>query len=161
MLGKYLTNFLTISTLLFLLGCSLSIPEITSSQILPISAQTQIGNKLIKLEVAKTTKEQATGLMNRTFLANDRGMLFEFKPAQKLNFWMKNCKIPLDMIFVRNEIVTTITANAPPCVTNPCPNYAPNTTVDRVIELQGGQSAKLGIRIGDRIKIEFLHNSQQ
>ena len=156
MLIKYLTNFLAISTLLSILGCSLSIPEITSSQILPISAQTQIGNQLIKLEVAKTTKEQATGLMNRTFLANNRGMLFEFKPAQKLNFWMKNCKIPLDMIFVRDEIVTTIAANAPPCVANPCPNYAPNSHIDQVIELRSGKAKELGVKVGDRIKIEFL-----
>ena len=61
-------------------------------QVLPITAQAQISGQIINLEVAKTPKEQAMGLMYRTELADDRGMLFSFDPPRKVNFWMKNCK---------------------------------------------------------------------
>lgn len=140
---------------LTLTGC-VTEPEVTSSQTLPISAEIQIKNQLIKLEVAKTSKEQATGLMYRTFLDDNAGMLFEFKSAQRLNFWMKNCKIPLDMIFLKDGIVENISVKNPPCTKTPCPNYAPSKPIDRVIELRGGRVAELGVKVGDRIEIKFL-----
>jgi uncharacterized membrane protein (UPF0127 family) len=138
---------------LILTGCG---TEITSSQTLPISAKTQISNQLIELEVAKTSKEKATGLMYRTFLSDNRGMLFEFKPAQQVSFWMKNCKIPLDMIFLKNGVVESISIKNPPCTKSPCPNYAPNKPIDQVIELRSNRVAELNVKVGDRIEIKFL-----
>ena len=52
------------------------------------------------VEIARTPQEQATGLMNRSELAPDRGMIFPFEPPRDASFWMKNTLIPLDMIFV-------------------------------------------------------------
>jgi len=154
---NYSINLLTICIALgvSVTGC-MADPEIVSSQSLPISAKAQINNQSIKLEVAKTSREQDTGLMYRTSLPDDRGMLFEFKSARKVSFWMKNCKISLDMIFLRDGVVETIQVSAPPCTTNPCPSYAPDTAVDRVIELRGGRATELGVKVGDRIKIEFF-----
>ena len=152
---NYSTNLLNIAIALCLLGCSPK-PEIVSSQNLPVSAKAQINNHLIELEVAKTSREQDTGLMYRTSLKNNRGMLFEFKPAQKVNFWMKNCKIPLDMIFLKDGTIKSISPKSPPCTANPCPNYGPDSHVDQVIELQSGKAEELGIKVNDRIKIEFL-----
>ena len=106
--------------------------------------------------MAKTVEQQDMGLMYRTSLPDNRGMLFEFKSAQEVNFWMKNCQIFLDMIFLRDEVVEAIERSAPPCTADPCPTYGPNTAVDRVIELRGGRAAELGVKVGDRIEIEFL-----
>jgi hypothetical protein len=153
---KYSTNLLTIGTALFLCVTGCVAKEIISSQTLPISAKAQINNHSIELEVAKTSEQQNMGLMYRTSLPNDGGMLFEFKPAQSVNFWMKNCKISLDMIFLQDGVVEAIKLSAPPCTTDPCPTYGPNTAVNQVIELRGGRAAELGIKVGDRIKIEFL-----
>jgi uncharacterized membrane protein (UPF0127 family) len=153
---KYSTNLLTISTALFLVTGCVANPEIISSQSLPISAKAQINNHSIKLEVAKTSKQQDIGLMYRTSLPNNRGMLFEFKSARRVSFWMKNCKISLDMIFLRDGVVKAIELSAPPCTAEPCPNYSPHTAVDQVIELRGGRSAELGVKVGDRIEIEFF-----
>ncbi|MEG3863191.1 DUF192 domain-containing protein [Microcoleus sp. herbarium12] len=169
---SYLVNFLSIGVILFLLGCSPALPvansgvtgtladqsstATTSGQVLPISARARIADRPIELEVAKTSEQQAMGLMYRTSLADDRGMLFEFKPARWVNFWMKNCQISLDMIFLRDEVVTAIAAKTPPCTADPCPTYGPDTTVDRVIELRGGRAAELGVKVGDRIEIEFF-----
>jgi uncharacterized membrane protein (UPF0127 family) len=157
---KHLRNFLIIAITVFITGLGIIIVtkdgEIKSSQLLPISAKTEINNQKIELEVAATKKEQDTGLMYRTSLPNNRGMLFKFKSPQKVSFWMKNCQISLDMIFLRNGMVEAIELSAPPCTADPCPSYGPDTAVDRVIELRGGRATELGVKVGDRIEIEFL-----
>jgi uncharacterized membrane protein (UPF0127 family) len=166
---SYLTNLFSIGISIFFLGCSPILPiknngilanqspkTITSGQLLPISAKAQIADRPIELEVAKTAEQQDIGLMYRTSLADDRGMLFEFKSARRVSFWMKNCQISLDMIFLRDGVVEAIEFSAPPCTADPCPSYGPNTAIDRVIELRGGRAAELGVKVGDRIEIEFL-----
>ena len=120
-------------------------------QVLPITAQAQISGTAINLEVAKTPKQQAMGLMYRNKLANDRGMLFSFDPPRKVNFWMKNCKISLDMIFLRSGIVKAIALDVPPCLVDPCPLYGSGVPVDQVIEVRGGRVTELGLKVGDRI----------
>ena len=165
---NYLTNLFGIGISIFFLGCSPTLPiknndifanqspkTITSGQLLPVSARVRIADRAIELEVAKTVEQQDVGLMYRTSLPDDRGMLFEFKSAREVNFWMKNCKISLDMIFLRDGVVKEIELYAPPCTTDPCPTYGPDTAVDRVIELRGGRAAELGVKMGDHIKIEF------
>jgi uncharacterized protein len=133
----------------------------TVGQTLPITAQTTIAGKLIQLEVARTPQEQATGLMGRTSLADDRGMLFLFSPPRPTQFWMKNTLINLDMIFIRNGIVKAIAANVPPCKADPCPTYGSmGEVIDQVIELRGGRSAELGLKVGDRVPVQFLNPSQ-
>ena len=125
------------------------------SQMLPISAQAQIGSQTIMLEVARTPKEQEIGLMNRTSLAADRGMLFAFVPPQPVSFWMKNTKIPLDIIYLREGQVKAIASAVPPCTKDPCPTYPSVEVIDQVIELRSGRAAELGLKVGDRVNIEF------
>jgi uncharacterized membrane protein (UPF0127 family) len=125
-------------------------------QMLPIAAEAEIGSQLIQLEVAQTPRQQALGLMFRTSLAPNRGMLFPFDRPRVVGFWMKNCKISLDMIFLRNGIVQGIEAEVPPCLTDSCPSYGPNVPVDQVIELRGGRAQELGLQMGDRISVQPL-----
>jgi uncharacterized membrane protein (UPF0127 family) len=167
---NYLRIFLSISFSLFLIACSSvddSHPlaekptapisqETNLGQMLPITAKANMAGKVINLEVTKTPEEQAMGLMYRTVLADDRGMLFSFSPARTVAFWMKNCKISLDMIFLRDGVVRTIAANSPPCSAEPCPTYSSKTPTDQVIELRGGRAAELGVKVGDRISVNFL-----
>jgi len=140
-------------------------PVVSSSptnagQMLPISAQVEIGGQKISLEVARTPQQQQMGLMYRTSLADDRGMLFPFDPPQPVSFWMKNTKIPLDMIFLREGQVQVIAANVPPCISDPCPSYGPEMTkIDQVIELRGGRAAELGLGVGDQVKIVFVNSN--
>lgn len=128
-------------------------PE-NAGQMLPITAKVTIKGTVIELEVARTPQEQAIGLMFRTSLADNRGMLFPFAEARQVGFWMRNCKIPLDMIFLRDGVVQAIQVNAPPCQSDPCPVYEPDVPVDQVIELRGGRSQELGLAVGDRLSIE-------
>jgi uncharacterized membrane protein (UPF0127 family) len=71
-------------------------------------------------------------------------------------FWMKNVSIPLDMIFLKDGIVKAVLLNVPPCAVDPCPVYGPNTMVNQVIELAGGRAKELGVKEGDKIKIESI-----
>ena len=167
---------------ILLLGCAASVPvargdgmlsgkqqplpsTISSSptnagQLLPISAHAEIKGQRILLEVARTPRQQQIGLMYRTTLADNRGMLFPFNPPQPVSFWMKNTKIPLDMIFIREGRVHAIAANVPPCKADPCPSYGPqNAIIDHVLELRGGRAAELGLKAGDRITLKFLNGN--
>lgn len=127
----------------------------TPSQRLPITAQALIKDQIVELEVAQTRQQQATGLMSRQSLADNRGMLFPFNPPQPVSFWMKNVLIDLDMIFLRQGKVIAIQNSAPPCQSIPCPTYGPEgEVIDQVIELRGGRAAELGIQVGDRISIQ-------
>lgn len=128
------------------------------AQQLPLTAYTVINNNRIELEVAQTPEQQAIGLMFRKSIANNRGMLFPFNPARPVGFWMKNCLMPLDMVFIRRERVIDIRANVPPCRQDPCPSYGPKAPVDNVLELAAGRAASLGLRIGDPITIRPLPN---
>ncbi|MDZ8109850.1 MAG: DUF192 domain-containing protein [Nostoc sp. DedQUE12a] len=168
-----MTRWLSLLSILlgiFLMGCSdptTAIPSTTTSgsptpapqslgQKLPISAKAIVPNgTTIQLEVAKTPQQQAMGLMYRPALPDDRGMLFPFPSAQPVSFWMKNVPVSLDMVFLQNGVVKYIQPAAPPCASEPCPTYGPNTLIDKVIELRSGRAAELNLKVGDVIKIEF------
>ncbi|MBZ8179318.1 MAG: DUF192 domain-containing protein [Oscillatoria sp. PMC 1051.18] len=156
---------------ILLLGCSTPIDEKNvpetpiaiaeaetnfPGQMLPVEAQAIMGGETIDLEVTKTPQQQALGLMFRESLPDNRGMLFTFNPPRPTQFWMKNVKISLDMIFVRNGEIKAIAANVPPCTSDPCPTYGTEQLIDTVIELRGGRAAELGLKAGSPVKIEFL-----
>lgn len=102
------------------------------------------------VELAKTTAEQARGLMFRTELAGDRGMIFPFTETRMASFWMKNTVIPLDIIFVRSDgTIESIAANTTPYSLDPVPSGEP---VSAVLELAGGRAAELGITPGDKVE---------
>lgn len=124
-------------------------------QKLPLSAKMTVKGQTILMEVARTPEEQTIGLMYRTALAANRGMVFEFSPARPVSFWMKNTLIPLDMVFVANGVVKHIGANIQPCKADPCPGYGPGAgiNIDRVVELRAGRAAELGLKVGDRLNI--------
>ncbi|NMG06400.1 DUF192 domain-containing protein [Brasilonema sp. UFV-L1] len=129
-----------------------------TGQQLPISAVAIIpdGTK-IQLEVAQTPQQQAMGLMYRPTLPDNRGMLFQFPSPIQANFWMKNVPVPLDMVFMLDGKVLYIAASVPPCSSDPCSTYGPQTVSNQVIELRSGRAAELGLKVGSYIKINSLN----
>jgi uncharacterized protein len=130
-------------------------------QQLPISALATVPNGMtIELEVAKTLRQQIIGLMNRPSLPDNRGMLFDLIIPQPTGFWMRDCIVPLDMIFINQCVVQYIVESAPPCQAQHCPNYgpSPDILIDCVIELRAGRSTELGLKVGDKIDIQLLHS---
>ena len=155
-----------------LLGCS-SLPparQISSPseqldnqpQRLPVTAMAAIGEAEIKLEVARTPEQMAKGLMFRSELAGDRGMLFPVEPEQAVEFWMKNVQMPLDIIFIRDGQVQNIVASAPTCDGSSgfCPQFSSGGPVDQVIEVPAGTAQALGLGVGDSVEIIALESTE-
>jgi uncharacterized membrane protein (UPF0127 family) len=102
-----------------------------------------------KAEVAADQASQEKGLMFRTKLAPDAGMLFDINPPQFQTFWMKNTVLPLDMLFIRADgVISSIAPQAVPYSETPIPSYEP---VRGVLEINGGRAAALGIEPGQRV----------
>ena len=102
------------------------------------------------VEVARTIEEQSFGLMNRSSLAPDRGMIFPYDPPQPVAFWMKDTLIPLDIIFIApGGTILSIAENTVPLSLENVPSGGP---VEAVLELAGGRSAELGLKPGDRVE---------
>lgn len=116
----------------------------------PLTVRTAAGvEHRFTVEVARTPEEQAQGLMSRSSLAPDRGMIFPQVPPRQASFWMKNTLIPLDIIFVRTDgTIANIAENTVPLSLDPVLSVEP---VGAVLELAGGRTAELGIRAGDRV----------
>ena len=103
-----------------------------------------------KVEVAKGPLEQARGLMFRTEMGADEGMLFPMSPPRMASFWMRNTVISLDLIFVGPDgRILNIAANAVPYDENRLLSAGP---VKAVLELNGGRAAQLGIVPGDKVE---------
>ncbi len=109
-----------------------------------------------EVEIAADPIRRERGLMFRQELGEREGMLFVFEREEKHPFWMKNTPIYLDILWMNpaGEIVG-ISENTPPCVAESCPSYAPDGLAKYVLEIAGGQTRKIGARLGDRAIIEF------
>ena len=102
------------------------------------------------IEIADTEAEREKGLMFRTSLAPDAGMLFDYHQEQEAAFWMQNTLIPLDMIFISAKgVVKSIHVNARPMDTTPIPSGGPFRFV---MEIPGGRSEEIGLKVGDRFE---------
>ena len=105
----------------------------------------------LTVELAKRDEERQRGLMYRTQLGDDRGMLFVFERERRLAFWMKNTCIALDMIFVAADgLIVGIEENVPTLNEN---TYSPGCPAKYVIEVNAGWTRKRGIKAGQRVEL--------
>jgi uncharacterized protein len=104
---------------------------------------------VIQVELAQTRKEHALGLMGRSNLPPDRGMLFVFEQKDLHYFWMKNTFIALDMIWMDSEKrIVFIQENITPCKKDPCPAYGSSIKSLYVLEVNTGIVKKHGLKTG-------------
>jgi len=108
----------------------------------------------VSVTLAVSERERATGLMFVQSLPDDKGMLFLFDEESRNPFWMKNCLIPLDMIWLDADgRIVDISRNVPPCNEDPCPNYFPEYAYRKVLEVRGNLSAEHNLSRGDKLVI--------
>ena len=106
------------------------------------------------VEIADTEAAREHGLMERTQMDPDHGMLFVFDDDAPRAFWMKNTKIPLDMLFFDAERrLLSVQHDVPPCTADPCPAYSSGAPARYVLELNGGRARALGVTVGDELTI--------
>lgn len=102
-------------------------------------------------EVADTPEMHMKGLMHRESIADDYAMLFIFPGEEYRSFWMKNCRVHLDIIFLnRHKQIVDMHINVPPCKKKTCPSYESALPAQYVIELKGNLSKMLDLRVGDQ-----------
>ncbi|MBA3053590.1 MAG: DUF192 domain-containing protein [Sphingomonadales bacterium] len=119
---------------------------VSNLAVIPLS----VGPHKFAVEVAASRAEQARGLMFRTQIGPDEGMIFPFDPPRPASFWMRNTVIPLDIIFIGpDRRVLNIAADAIPYDETPLSSLGQAAAV---LELNGGRAAQLGIKPGDLVQ---------
>jgi len=109
-------------------------------------------SRCFNVELATTPLEQERGLMERENLPADSGMLFIYQSEGDYPFWMKNTKIPLDILFIDyNGTIIDIKENFQPCTTNPCETYF-SKPAQYVLEVNAGFVTKNTIKIRDTVE---------
>lgn len=134
---------LALSLALPMAACSRDASEEASAATIPLTIASKGQAHNFNVEVARTDAEQDRGLMFRTSLPADGGMIFPFAKPRIGSFWMKNTLIPLDMFFIRADgSIDRIAENTIPESLEP---VVSGGEVSAVLELAGGTAARLGI----------------
>src|SRR5664279_1818701 len=129
--------------------CALGGLGARAASIQPLEIVTKNGVQFFAVEMATTEEEKTTGLMYRKELADGKGMLFDFSPAQEVSMWMKNTYVSLDMIFIRADgRILRIAENTEPMSTRIISSQG---LAKGVLEVVAGTAKKYGIEPGDRV----------
>ena len=135
-------------------GYTLAGNDPAPSGLIPITLP---GGAIIQAELANTPQKRAEGLMYREHLADDRGMLFTFSQAETWVFWMKNTKIPLDLIWINEKKqIIHMEQRVPICTRtdDSCPQYRPNEGALYVLELAAGRAEELRLQRGSKLQFK-------
>ena len=108
------------------------------------------------MEIAATPEEQQQGLMYRESMPEKEGMIFIFPQMSVHNFWMKNTLIPLDMIWIDDQMTVVRILTAQPCEADPCEIYKPGALAKYVVELNEWTAEKYGITEWDRVEFKYI-----
>jgi uncharacterized membrane protein (UPF0127 family) len=115
-----------------------------------LTIESSNGDKVeVWVEIADNDAERARGLMGRTALAEDRGMLFVFDEEQTLSFWMKNTLIPLSIAFMDSEGRIVDIQDMKPLDDDP-PHYVSAKPARYALEVNQGFFEERGVKVGDR-----------
>ena len=112
----------------------------------------KINNHVFNVKLAVSEKERQNGMMKKRFDDTFNGMLFIEGNGTQC-FWMKNCLIALDIIFIKDNIITKIHHNCPPCTTEDCSHYCGEGEL--ILEVAGGTCKKLNISEGNNLVMLF------
>jgi uncharacterized membrane protein (UPF0127 family) len=101
------------------------------------------------VEMATTPRQQQVGEMYRTSIPADHGMFFDWGTPRDMPMWMKHCPVPEDMVFIGADgVISHIAENTVP---ESLANISSGGPVRATLELQGGITEKLDIRVGDKV----------
>ena len=112
----------------------------------------ELKGKRFSVEIADDEAERAQGLMFRTEMAADHGMIFIHDGEEPQSYWMKNTRIPLDIAYFDHDRKLVSVAHAPPCsLGDNCPPFPSEGPALYVLELNAGTAEALGARPGDEL----------
>jgi uncharacterized protein len=114
------------------------------------------GEVELSVEVADDDAERSQGLMFRTSLEEDAGMVFLFPEPTEGSFWMKNTLIPLSIAFFDADGTILRILDMEPCESDPCPLYSPEVAFTGALEVNRGAFDRLGVQEGDTIELRGI-----
>lgn len=124
-----------------------------SEKAISLNIATKTGQLQLHVEVADTDKLREKGLMFRNDLPDNGGMLFVYDDPQPAAMWMKNTRIPLDILFIDEEKrIINIHEEAIPY--SEVPLFS-RRSARYALELKGGAVQKNGIKAGDKVQFEL------
>ena len=127
-----------------------AVHPVSGLEVVPLTVTSLGKTHRFRVEMARTPQEQAQGLMFRTAMGENEGMLFPYEEPRGLSFWMKNTVLSLDLIFIgEDRRIINIAKRATPYSEAPILSYAPGIAV---LELNGGRADELGIVPGARVE---------
>ncbi len=130
-------------------------PQTTTSdsELRTVTIESSRGEEVkMKVEIADDTPEQIRGLMYRTALAEDRGMLFVYPDEEQRSFWMKNTLIPLSIAFMDSEGRLVDIQDMKPLDDDP-PHYVSAEPAQYALEVNRGFFEEHGVEVGDRAEL--------
>lgn len=132
----------------FLILTLLSILLFSQSRFIPV----YVGSAKFLVEVADTPETRIKGLMFRSRIPDDYGMLLVFDSENIQGIWMKNMLVSLDIIFLNKEKeIIEIFHNVPPCKADPCESYVCKIPAKYVLEIKANRCKQLGVQPGDAL----------
>ena len=129
---------------------------------LPVTAACLISDQHrvpVSIELARTASERSKGLMDRTTLAGNAGMLFIYESQQRADhgFWMYRTRIPLDIAYLSEDGVIGAVQQMAPCLSDrgrDCPSYPAGVPFSLALEMNQGFFEKHDIDVGDRLSMD-------
>ncbi|MGH9867871.1 MAG: DUF192 domain-containing protein [Candidatus Polarisedimenticolia bacterium] len=107
---------------------------------------------VLQVELADTPAKMAMGYMFRDVVTDGEGMVFFHQDTGFHSFWMKNCRVSLDLVWMdENWNIVHVERNVPPCRQDPCPSYVPMRASRYVLEVQAGMAGRHNLIPGSRI----------
>ena len=115
----------------------------------------EVGGERFMVEIADDDAERARGLMFRDVLADGTGMLFIHDREEPQAYWMKNTRIPLDILYFDDERkLVAQRRDTPPCSAgDACPSYPSNAPARYVLELNAGEAERLKLQDGAELHL--------
>ncbi len=114
----------------------------------------ELKGRRFSIEIVNDDASRARGLMFRDSMPADHGMLFLFDDMRPRVFWMKNTRIPLDILYFDQEYkLVSAQERVPPCRSDPCAQYPSAGSAQYVLELNAGTAEKLGVKPGDKLSV--------
>ena len=139
----------------FIIGVGLLYRKLEGLTLPPGKNTVKIKDVSINVEIAKTNEEKQKGLSGRESLAKDSGMLFIFDPSSTPNFWMKDMKFAIDIIWIKEGKIIKIDGGIqPPSAGTPDNKlkiYTPGASIDKVLEVNAGFADTNNFKTGDSV----------
>ncbi len=109
----------------------------------------------IEVEIADTPESRERGLSFRRSLPEGRGILFVLPEISRPIFWMKNMKFPIDILWLREDVIVDVIKEAPPYGDLPPIRYLPEADADMVLEIPAGAFDRNKLKLGDHLDIQL------